>query len=85
MISVPQGPTLSMWFDENFQRPSPPPQFQVPSGSLCASLSTLWSLDTDTVSALKGGLSAYGSWYKYSGTGDRPNFAYNETSSYRWS
>ncbi|MBW3608684.1 MAG: hypothetical protein KY463_10060, partial [Actinobacteria bacterium] len=67
MISVPQGPTLSMWFDENFQRPSPPPQFQVPSGSLCASLSTLWSLDTDTVSALKGGLSAY-SWYKYSGT-----------------
>lgn len=84
MISVPQGPTLSMWFDENCQRPSPPPQFQVPSGSLCASLTTLWSLDTDTVSALKGGLSAYGSWYKYSGTGDRPNFAYNETSSYRW-
>jgi hypothetical protein len=77
MVSAPRGPSLSVWRHENFVDPNPEPEFQVPDDSLCASLTTLESLDTDTVSALRE--KNYSSWFR-----PPANFFYNEASSYRW-
>jgi len=79
IVSVPNGPVLTTWFDPDFKRPDPPPAFRVPDGRIFASLSTLWSLDTDTARPLNP--DDYSAWFRGIGTG---NFAYNEISSYRW-